>query len=494
MDTELQYHWKILFEHSSNAMIIIDADTSIILDANPSSEKLLGYPTNFLKKSKFSDFIVGDGSEEWNYFINLTQSSISKSLTLKIINHKHNIYTTKIKGFPFSAHKACCAIIIFIEPLQSDSEYLISLKKKLRFYETILMQMPTEFAVLNAKWQYLFINRNSIKDETLRKWMIGKTDYDFCRYRYKDFSLADNRTKQYKELERTKTGKEWIDEHPLPDGSTKYVLRKLYPYFVDGKLEMNFGFGIDVTELIKNEREIKRIMSEMSQQNEELKQFSYITTHDLKEPLRNIISFSNLLERRYKGKLNKEADEFLHFITGNARRMNNLLNALKSYVTLDKMEDYMEIVDMNKLCEMAISNLQLLIEEQQANIKIEQLPPVFGHRAYLIQLLQNLINNAIKFCEHAPHITISGEVLDGCCRYHIKDNGIGIPLDFQEKVFKIFNRLEKRKYQGTGMGLAISRKIVQLHYGTIWVESDGKNGSTFIFELKKHETVDLVTV
>lgn len=403
----------------------------------------------------------------------------------KILTKHHNLINIEIKVLALGESDYKNALLLLIKKLETKTQKEEKLQQKLKFYETILMQMPTEFAVLNSHWQYLFVNQNSIKDKDFREWMIGKTDYDFCRYRNKPFTLAENRHRQYEELARTKTGKEWIDEHDLPDGGKKFVLRKLFPYFENGELSLNFGFGIDITERVEADLRQEETMRKISLQNEDLTQFAYITTHDLKEPLRNISSFTNLLQRRYGKELAPEAQEFMQFIIGNAKRMNGLLEALKSYVTIDKDVFEKEEVDFNEIVETATSNLQWLIHEKGAKVTVENLPKMVGHRMYLIQLFQNLINNAIKFCEKTPKIHIKAYEKEAYYRFEVSDNGIGILPEFQAQIFKIFNRLDKQNYEGTGMGLSICKKTVELHDGQIWVESNGENGSTFFFDLKR---------
>lgn len=485
MQVQTQNNWRVLFENSNDAIFIIEAKTSKILDVNAPAIELLGYSLQFLKKSCFSDFLISDTIIEWKEFIAMSRVGLIKKQESKVIDKNHRLKNIEIKALAFASEKPVETLMILAKSRENKTQKEIAFQQKLEFYETILMQMPTEFAVLNSQWQYLFINQNSIKDKDFREWMIGKTDYDFCRYRQKPFTLAENRHQQYEELARTKTGKEWIDEHELPDGGKKFVLRKLYPYFENGELSMNFGFGIDITQMVESERKQEEIFRKLSLKNEELTQFAYITTHDLKEPLRNISSFTNLLQRRYKNEFSPEAQEFMDFIIGNAKRMNALLEALKSYVTIDKDVFEKVEVDFNEVVENATSNLQWLIAEKNAVVTTENLPKFVGHRAYLIQLFQNLIHNAIKFCKEIPKIHIK------CCdnedyfQFEVRDNGIGILPEFQNQIFRIFNRLDKQNYKGTGMGLSICKKTVELHDGRIWVKSDGKNGSSFIFDLKK---------
>ena len=243
---------------------------------------------------------------------------------------------------------------------------------------------------------------------------------------------------------------------------------------------------MDITHRVKSEHERLRMLDDIKRQNEELRQFAYIIAHDLKEPLRNISSFSRLLEMRYKKMFDGEALEFLEFITSNVGRMNNLMSDLLGYITLDNSISEMDVFDSKILIEVVEANLQLRICETQASINKDKLPEIYCNRTYITQLFQNLIGNAIKFCEGPPCINISCKETATHYQFEVADNGIGISPEYQDKIFRIFNRLNKREYEGTGMGLAICKKIIQLHSGNIWLESDGINGTTFFFTIKKH--------
>lgn len=486
MEIQAQTSWQLFFDHSDIPVLVCSISSAAIFHANEHCLNLLGFEHDFLQKSFFSDFMVGGEQEEWKDQIQLFKVGLSKQWETKIISKNHEIKSIEVKVIELSTEEDQCLLVC--KEIKTEDEKLVELKKKLEFYETILMEMPTEFAVLNSKWQYLFVNRNSIKDTEFREWMIGKTDYDFCRYRNKDLSIAENRHKQYKELARTKTGKEWIDEHLTAEGTTKYVLRQLYPYFIEGKLNMNFGFGIDITERINAEKEREKLLREMTLQNEELKQFAYITSHDLKEPLRTISGFTSILKRKYADKFDAKGIEYLQFVIDSADRMGDLLTGLKSFVTLDldKINKTLSEVDTHKTLNDSLANLKLKILETESEVIIPTtLPVVHGHPQYLTQLFQNLLLNAMKFCTTKPKIVIHWEEQEGFIQFGIQDNGIGVNPAFKEKIFGIFNRLDKKNYEGTGMGLAICKKVVQLHQGTMWVESDGATGSTFFFTIKK---------
>ena len=250
---------------------------------------------------------------------------------------------------------------------------------------------------------------------------------------------------------------------------------------------MNFGFGIYITERINAEKEREKILKEMTIQNEALKQFAYITSHDLKEPLRTISGFTNIIQRKYAKNFDEKGLEYLQFVVDSANRMSDLLTGLKSFVTIDfdAIEDQLVEIDSQKILDGSLANLKLKLLETNTSIAVPtKLPLIQGHRQYLSQLFQNLLLNAIKFCEQDPIIKITWEKNDDFIQFSFIDNGIGIDAKYQERIFNLFNRLDKKTYEGTGMGLAICKKVVLLHKGTMWVESDGANGSTFFFTLK----------
>ena len=227
---------------------------------------------------------------------------------------------------------------------------------------------------------------------------------------------------------------------------------------------------------------------QLRQVNEELRQFAFITSHDLKEPLRMIGSFTQIIENQYFEKLGKESEVYFKFIKEGVGRMSALLDALLQYATIGKSEIELEPVDIGDVVRMARANLKINIEETDANILCIEMPTVPSVQSLLIQLFQNLIGNAIKFRRPSgrPIILISAEEKTDHWVFSVEDNGIGIENNDIERIFTIFQRLHKRsEYEGTGIGLAICSKIVTQLGGRIWVESVKGQGSTFRFTLPK---------
>lgn len=221
--------------------------------------------------------------------------------------------------------------------------------------------------------------------------------------------------------------------------------------------------------------------------NKELRQYAYIVAHDLKEPLRGICSFSELLLRRYKTALDVDAQDFLSYIYKGANHMNTLLSDLLIHASLEKQEKYFEIINMEELACNAVENVKSVFKNTDAAINITHLPRIVGHQEQLRIILENLIANAIKFrkLDTPCAIEIGYKMGLKTHTFFVKDNGIGIHPNFQNKIFKIFQRLDKKNFTGTGIGLAICQKIAEFHKGEIWVESAENEGSTFYFSINK---------
>jgi signal transduction histidine kinase len=248
------------------------------------------------------------------------------------------------------------------------------------------------------------------------------------------------------------------------------------------------GLNIDITEQRITEENLQKLNEKLLQSNQELEHFAYVASHDLQEPLRMISSFSQLLEKKYSEKLDQEAHEFIAFIVGGAAHMQHLISDLLDYSRVTRLPGEYKPVDMNCVIKRVLDNLQVKIESCNVVIKTSEMPVITGDEIRLVRLFQNLIDNAIKFSNTAEHPTIEVECKPGfnSWKFAVKDNGIGLDMKNKEKIFEIFQRLNPRdKYPGTGIGLAICRKIVEQHGGQIWVESEPDKGTTFLFTVKK---------
>lgn len=233
--------------------------------------------------------------------------------------------------------------------------------------------------------------------------------------------------------------------------------------------------------------ELQQTMSALERSNKELEQFAYVASHDLQEPLRMVASFTQLLQQQYKGKLDAEADEYIHYAVDGANRMQILIQDLLSYSRVTTKGRPFEAVDLNGTMGLVRSNLQLQIEDSHVLILNDDLPTVQADPTQMLQLLQNLVSNAIKFRgELVPQVRITAADAGDFWQIRINDNGIGIEPQYFARIFQIFQRLHNRDaYPGTGIGLAVCKRIVERHGGQISVESEPGKGTTFMVTLPK---------
>jgi signal transduction histidine kinase len=236
----------------------------------------------------------------------------------------------------------------------------------------------------------------------------------------------------------------------------------------------------------RQEEVIAARTAELQRSNQELEHFAYVASHDLREPLRMISSYAGLLQKRLGDRLEGDNKEFMGYLTDGATRLQAMITDLLDYSRVDRTQMSFSAVEMSEVLVEALSNLQIAIEECDAEVTHDAMPRVKGHPLLLVRLLQNLIGNAIKYRapERRPLVHVSAERKDGFWTFCVRDNGIGIPADSHDRVFQIFQRLHPRSaYPGTGIGLAVCRRIVEHHGGKIWLESKEDEGSTFYFTL-----------
>ena len=234
-----------------------------------------------------------------------------------------------------------------------------------------------------------------------------------------------------------------------------------------------------------DEASLRRSAENLRRSNQELEQFAYVASHDLQEPLRMVSNYCQLLARRYKGQLGKDADDFIGFAVDGARRMQSLIDDLLAYSRVGFKPAELKPVDMNEVFETAARNLEIAIQESQAEVTKGQLPTIMADFKQMVQVIQNLVANAIKFqSDRRPAVTLTAFRKENHWLFAVTDNGIGIDPTFSDKIFVIFQRLHgKSHYPGTGIGLAICKKIIERQGGAIWVESEPGKGSTFYFTI-----------
>ncbi|MBS1653554.1 MAG: PAS domain S-box protein [Bacteroidetes bacterium] len=289
--------------------------------------------------------------------------------------------------------------------------------------------------------------------------------------------------------EANRTGKPWFFEGRLlyPDNSVIWWQGASKMSVSNSDKKIYNGIMININDRKKTEEDLQKLNERLTVSNQELEQFAYVASHDLQEPLRMVSSFLQLLQKKYAGQLDEKADQYINFAVEGSERMKKLINDLLNFSRISTDYDNKEMVDCNAVLKGVLKILDPVLKSNDARITYSGLPLITGNAVQLAQLFQNLLSNALKYrSEQKPEIEISCKENPSEWAFSVSDNGIGVDPKYNEKIFIIFQRLHNRnEYSGTGIGLAICKKIVEQHGGKIWIESEPGKGSTFYFTISK---------
>ncbi len=331
-----------------------------------------------------------------------------------------------------------------------------------------------EYSYLSKAW-YRYTGQDPALPRTIERWteMVHPADRDDA---VRTWSEAVDKRGVYD------------GEFRLKDSESEYRLFHSHAvpiYDRVGSFRHYQGYNIDITDQKEAETKLTQTVADLKRSNTELEQFAYVASHDLQEPLRMVSSYVQLLARRYKGKLDSNADEFICYAVDGAKRMQVLINDLLVYSRVGTRCEPFEPTDCEDVLEQVLANLEVAIREGGAVVTHDQLPTVVADGSQLAQVFQNLISNAIKFHDgDTPRVHVAAEQKGDEWEFSVADNGIGIDPEFFERIFVIFQRLHGRdEYSGTGIGLSVCKKIVERHGGRMWVESEPGQGATFYFTI-----------
>ena len=355
-------------------------------------------------------------------------------------------------------------------------------------YRTILENIEDGYYEVDLAGNLTFFN-----DSICR--ISGRTKEELMGMNDREYTDPENAKKLYQtfyQVYRTGEPRKELDWEVIRKDGTPECMEASISLRKDssGKPIGFRGIVRDVTERKRAEEALKEKTEELARSNKDLEQFAYVASHDLQEPLRMVTNYVQLLARRYKGKLDSNADEFIGFAVDGAIRMWKLINDLLTYSRVGMLGKELEPTDCEMVLNQSLNNLKVAIEEKGAVVTHDPLPTVIGDNLQLGQLFQNLIGNAIKFRgNEPPHVHVSASRNGNGWTFSVRDNGIGIAPEYAERIFIIFQRLHSREeYPGTGIGLAVCKKIVERHGGRIWVESEVGKGATFCFTLPASKT------
>ncbi|HEX2968034.1 MAG TPA: PAS domain S-box protein [Bacteroidales bacterium] len=489
--------YKELIKYAPAGIYEIDFTKKRFTSVNDSMVHLTGYTKDELLSMNVLDIL---DEESRKLFIDRVNKitigeKIPESVTYRIVRKDGNIihvllnirFRLNDKGFPESATVVGHDISDRVVIEQEREQLLTELKKT----ETKL-NLALEAGNIGI-WQWNIKTGIFTIDNKLEK-MFGLEKNTFSGS-YSSFELLFNE----EDIEHIrKSVNQAIEKNSLFETvcRTKPVNGEIRYVSLNGCIEKNeedevigiIGVCIDFTGLKKNtELVITSLNEELLRSNRELQNFAYVASHDLQEPLRTVTSFTQLLAMNYRDKLDDKAIEYIDFAVSGAKRMYNLLNDLLHYSRMQSKTPEFKKVDMDQVVRQVIRNLSLLIEETKAEITFDDLPVVPADYSQMTILIQNLVSNSLKFCTGTPRININAKRLKTSVIFTVKDEGIGIEHQYFEKIFQIFQRLNPGRFQGTGMGLALCKRIVESHGGKIWVESEAGKGSSFIFSIPRRQ-------
>ena len=371
-----------------------------------------------------------------------------------------------------------CIVVTDMTAIKKSEEQIVLSEEK---YRNILETANEGILIINDEAVVTYANKKltDILGYSLEEG-IGRPIWGFISEEGKDIVKLN--------IEKRRQGINGSYELKLvsKDGSPLWTLISTKALFdKDGKFLGSLNMLTDINERKKTEEVLKLKFDELARSNEELKQFAYILSHDLEEPLRMITSYLQLLQKRYQGNLDDKADKYIYFAVDGASRMHNRINDLLKFSQVTTSAEVPETTDCEFILNQVLSDLKVVIIENNATVSHDPLPVVMIDPTQLSQVFQNIIINGIKFHgEKSPKIHISAEKKTNEWLFSVQDNGIGIESQQFKRIFEFFKRLYKREeYPGTGMGLAICKKIIEKQGGRIWVESELGKGSTFYFTL-----------
>jgi PAS domain S-box-containing protein len=302
---------------------------------------------------------------------------------------------------------------------------------------------------------------------------------------FADFLHPEDLAHAFETFQRTISGQASVDELRFftKSGEMHWLRNSNKPIFAEDGTVGVHGVFSDITERKQAEERLKETMADLERSNAELERFAYVASHDLQEPLRMVASYTQLLEKRYKDRLDADAHDFINYAVDGAKRMQNLINDLLAYSRIGTRGKPFEPTDCEAVFKAAVANLDVAIKENKTKVTHDPLPTVVADEGQLVQVLQNLIGNAIRFRgKQPPRVHVSARPDKDKLVFSVKDNGIGIDPQYFDRIFIIFQRLHS-EVPGTGTGLAIAKRIVERHGGRIWIESQPGKGSTFLFTI-----------
>ena len=492
---ESEERFRTIFEGATDGIAAVDPKTMKIVFANPKVSEILGYPLDELLNSTVIDFVpknelsliiqqfqnhVGGKTDVTRYIpiVRKDKTLVYGDIRSKFMNIGDQQYLMAFLRDVTEQKKAEEAL----RRSEEDAKRLLEFQKKAIDTATVWVNL------VDSQGNVILWNRAAeaisgySHEEMIGHKKMWKRLYPDPEHRAKLFAIGKEILTREKRLE------DFESTIRCKDGSMKNI--SWYSTVVmdeKGKPAASIAVGIDITDRKRAEEAIKEANRLLKKSNEELESYTYVVSHDLKAPLRTIKSFGSFLLEDYGDKLDETGQDYLYRMVNASSRMDSMIESLLVLSRVGRQFNEIEKVDLNKLLEEILADLEATIKERNAEVVVDKLPTLSVRRVWKRQLFMNLISNALKFNESkTPKIEVLYEARENGHLFKVRDNGIGIEKKYLDRIFNLFERgTTKKTYEGTGAGLAICKKIVEHLGGKIWVESTPGKGSTFLFTIPK---------
>lgn len=475
-----EFEFENLLDSMSNFVMIKD-DKNRIVRVNKQFAKFSNKPVDFYTDSNMYDFLPEQEAlmyhKEDLEIINTRKPKLQILEEIKVYGSNKSAWIRTDKLPYYNQEGKIKGVVIFGTDVTQEVNAKEDKKLSEARFEQVFAEAPYGIIIFDKSQVIKESNKTFSKMLGYeREELLGKNMSSlFCKVQEADFDSMELENGFQRELSfETKSKKRFIAKMTVSN--------------VDNQNEdLNYSIAIieDITEKKESERQLQKYSEALQESNRDLEQFAYIASHDLREPLRMVNSYVTLIANKYNDKLDNRGKEFIAYASDGVTRMDQLIQDLLEYSRLGRGEIRKDAIKFNNILIKIMSNLRVQINERKVDFDIDvELPPFLGNRTQISMLIQNLISNGIKYNDKSPLVTINAKVKDGFIQFMIKDNGIGMKDDHFDRIFQIFQRLHTReKYDGTGIGLAICKRIVKHHGGKIWVESEVGVGSTFYFTI-----------
>jgi PAS domain S-box-containing protein len=508
---KINYYYRELIESSIDSLVTIGFDVKI-MSVNKATEKSTGYKKKELVGKDFSDYFT-EPEKAQAVYLRVSKEGKIKDYPLSMKHRNGRVTPVLYNAAVYNDEKGKAAGVFAaarditglkkaeneVKKTHEHLEKLIKirtaeiektntkLKEAEALYRELVEQAPAGIIIIDPETT-LPVDFND-----MACGQLGYSREEFKKLGIADYQYGESPEKIREHIDKIlKEGRVYFETtHKTKNGGLKNILVTKKRMEIRGKFVVYATFR-DITPIRKAEEDIKNLVVKLERSNKELEQFAYVASHDLQEPLRAITGYIQLLEKKYSGKIDEDADRYIKASVAGAGRMRNLINDLLAFSRIESKEREFKEVDMNAVFDTVVYGLNRVIAESGAEITKDSLPVVTADETQMVQLLQNLLGNAVKF-RGADKARIHVGIKNGKTEYvfSVKDNGIGIEPQYFEKIFVIFQRLHTREeYPGTGIGLSICKKIVERHGGRIWVESEKGKGTVCYFTIIKEAQND----